>query len=101
VAGHGSGVAEAEVGVAVAVDVEEVRSLRLANEWREGAGPFHHPVHGHAGQQRLARALEQHLRLRALIDKLLLLTLHQGLQAGSIDRFHVYGKLTTGGTEDH
>jgi hypothetical protein len=59
VAGHGSGVAEAEVGVAVAVDVEEVRALGLAHEGRKCSGPLDHPVHGDASEQRLAGAFEE------------------------------------------
>ena len=87
-ASHRAGVAEAEVSVAVAVDIEEVRTLRLAHKWREGPRPFHHPVHGHTGQQRFARTLKQRLRLGALVDKLLLLALHQGLQATAVNGSH-------------
>ena len=56
--GHRSGITEAEVDVTVAVDVEEVRALRLAHEWRESSRPLHHPVHGHTSEQRFARALK-------------------------------------------
>ena len=57
-AGHRAGIAEAEVGVAVTIDIEEVGSLRLADKGRESSRPLHHPVHGHARQERLAGSFE-------------------------------------------
>ena len=50
VSGHGSGIAQAEIDVAVPVDVEEVRALCLAHKRRKGSSPFRHPVHGYAAQ---------------------------------------------------
>ena len=54
--GHGAGVAEAKVHVAMAVDIVEVRALGFADNGRKCPGPLHHPVHGYAGQQRLLAA---------------------------------------------
>ena len=70
-AGHGAGVAQAEIDVAVAVHIVEVRALGLADEGRESAGPLDHPVHGHAAQQRFAGAFEQSLGLGALVHEAL------------------------------
>ena len=56
VAGHGAGVAEAEIDVVVAVDVGEVRALGGFYEDGKGAGPFFHPVHGDAAEERVLRA---------------------------------------------
>ena len=94
VAGHRASIAEAEIDIAMAVDVEEVCTLRFAHEGRKCSGPLHHPVHGHAAEQRFARALEQRLRLRALVDELLLFALHEGLQAGAVDGFHDRSRIT-------
>ena len=52
VAGHGAGVAEAEVDVVAAVDVGEMRAAGGFYEDGEGAGPFVHPVHGDAAEER-------------------------------------------------
>ena len=45
---HGAGVAEAEVGVVVAVDVVQRRALRRFDQERKRHRPVAHPVHGHA-----------------------------------------------------
>jgi hypothetical protein len=50
VAGHRAGIAEAEIDVTVAVDVEELGAPRFTHERRECAGPLRHPVHGHAAE---------------------------------------------------
>src|SRR5206468_9383975 len=63
VAGHGAGVAEAEIDVAMSVHVEKLGAVSLAHERRKSAGPFGHPVHGDSAQQRFAGALEQGLDL--------------------------------------
>ncbi len=52
VAGHRAGVAEAEVDVLVAVDVDDPRACRLLDEDREAAGPARHPAHRDAEQER-------------------------------------------------
>ncbi len=96
---HGAGIAEAQVDVAMAVDVEELGAPRLAHERREGARPFRHPVHGHAPEQRLARALKQRSRLRPVSDELLLFSLHQGLQAGALESSHGASGVWRGSVE--
>ena len=88
---HCTGVAETKIYIAVTVHVEQMRPLRLADKRRISAGPLHHPIHRDAGQQRLASALKQRLRFRTLVHKLLLLTFHQRLQAGTVNGFHALG----------
>src|SRR5712664_701493 len=51
VAGHGAGVAEAEVDVIAAVHVGKVRAFGGFDEHGESAGPFFHPVHGNAAEE--------------------------------------------------
>ena len=51
VAGHGTGVAQAEVDVVAAVNVSEVRAFGGFDEDGECAGPFFHPVHGDAAKE--------------------------------------------------
>ena len=51
VTGHRAGVAEAEVDVVDAVDVDEVGAVRRIDEDRERARPAGHPVHRHSTQQ--------------------------------------------------
>jgi len=59
VAGHRAGVAEAEVDVVVAVDVDEMRAAGGFYEDGESAGPFVHPVHGNAAKEgRLGSKIE-------------------------------------------
>ena len=57
--GHSSGVAEAEINVAMSVDVDDFGAVRFGDEGRECAGPFGHPVHGHAAEKRFAGAGEE------------------------------------------
>ena len=85
---HRPGVAQAEIDVAMAVDIVEMRALGLAHKRRECARPLEHPVHGDAAQQRLAGALEQRFRLWAVVDEALLLALHQGFQPRLVDCRH-------------
>ena len=59
VAGHRARVAEAEVGVDVAVDVAKLRALGRLHEHREVPRPAGHPVHRHPGEQRRLAALVQ------------------------------------------
>ncbi len=91
--GHRTRVAQAKVDVAMPVHVDKVRPVRLLHKRRKRSRPLHHPVHGHARQQRLPRPLKQRLRLRTLLHKLLLLALHQGLQLPTVDGFHVQDRF--------
>src|SRR5713101_2218063 len=52
-AGHGAGVTEAEVDVIAIVDVGEMCAFGRFDEYGEGAGPFLHPVHRDATEQRI------------------------------------------------
>ena len=76
VARHGPSVAEAEIDVAMAVHVQKLGTMSFADEGRESAGPFCHPVHGHTAEQRLASTLEQGLGLWPFINEFLLFKLH-------------------------
>ena len=84
-AGHCARIAEAEIDVAVTIDIVEMSALGFPHKRWKGSGPFHHPVHGHAGQQGLAGTFEKRFRLRALIDKLLPLFRHERFQAITIN----------------
>jgi hypothetical protein len=57
VASHSSGVAKAEVDVFAAVHISEVGAMRGLHEDGERTGPFFHPVHGDAAEERMSRAL--------------------------------------------
>ena len=59
VPGHRAGVAEAEVDVLVAVDVDDARARRLGREDREPARPAGHPVHRHPAEQRADGAVRE------------------------------------------
>ncbi len=76
VAGHGAGVAEAEIDVAMPVHVEQLGAVSLAHERRESAGPFCHPIHGHSAKQRFAGALEQGPRFGPFVNEFFLFGLH-------------------------
>jgi hypothetical protein len=75
-ASHCPSIAEAEIEVAMAVHVQELGAVSFGHKWRERAGPFCHPVHGHAAKQRFAGALEQGLGLWPFVYEFLLLQLH-------------------------
>ena len=85
---HGSGITQAEIDVAVAIDIEELRATRLAHKGRKRTGPLRHPVHGHATQQGFARALKQRRGFRPVSDELLLLALHERLQTCAVNGAH-------------
>ena len=51
-AGHRAGIAEAEIDILVAVNVSEVRAVSFRNEDWKFAGPFFHPIHGYAAEER-------------------------------------------------
>ena len=54
--GHGAGVAEAEVNVVVAVHILKMRAAGFSDEHGKFAGPFFHPVHGDAAEERFLSA---------------------------------------------
>ena len=89
--GHGARVAEAEVHIAMAVDIVEVRALGVADNGWKSSSPLHHPVHGDAGEQRLLAALVNGFRFRALVDEALLLALGEGFQAVAVESRHDCG----------
>src|SRR5260370_20000150 len=51
VAGHGAGVAEAEIDIIAAVHVGKVCAFGGFDEDGESASPFFHPVHGDAAEE--------------------------------------------------
>jgi len=59
VAGHRTRVAQTEIDIPMAVNIEDFRTTGLPDERRKGARPFDHPVHGHAAQQRFPGALKK------------------------------------------
>ena len=69
VAGHRARVPEAEVDVLVAVDAREARAVGLGDVGRERARPARHPVHGHAVEHVLLRALEELARAGVRVMK--------------------------------
>jgi len=79
VAEHGAGVAEAEVDVLVAVDIEEAGALSALDEQRGGRRPVAHPVHRHAAEQRMSGALGQRQRARVALEEALPLARGQNL----------------------
>ena len=89
VAGHRARVAEAEVDVLVAVDVDDPRSSRLLDEHGEVPGPARHPAHRDAEQERGAGALAQLERARMAPAKRLGLVLEPRGQAIAVDRDHL------------
>ncbi len=82
---HRPRVAEAEVDVLVAVDVDESCPLRLAHEHGKASRPLPHPVHGDALEERRPRTLGQLARTRMRIDEARLLA---RLQLGKADDRH-------------
>jgi hypothetical protein len=58
-AGHRAGIAEAEIEIAMAVRIGEMRPLPLHDENGEPSSPLGHPVHGYAFQQVALSTLEE------------------------------------------
>ncbi|MNE30468.1 hypothetical protein D3C80_1239850 [compost metagenome] len=79
VAEHAAGIAQAEVDVLAAVDVDEARALGALDEQRHRRRPVAHPVHRHAAEQRMASAPSQRHGLRMLLEKALALACGKGL----------------------
>ena len=88
VPGHRARVAEAEVDVLVAVDVDDPRALRLLDEHREAARPASHPAHRDAEQERRAGALAQLERTRMALAEGRELVLEPRGQPIAVDRDH-------------
>ena len=77
VAGHRAGVAEAEVDVGVAVDVDQGVALGVVEDDRVGARPAGHPVHRHAGEQRPLGGVAQLARAGVGVGEAAQLAPHQ------------------------
>ena len=78
VAGHCPGITKAEVGIAVAVNVDQFSALgALDEDWkatripgnRRSRRPFVHPVHRHPADERLLRLLVELGRARSRCSK--------------------------------
>ena len=82
---HRPGVTEAQVQVAVAVDVREMRSRRFPHEDREAPGPPDHPVHRHAAEQAPLRPFEELPRPGVLGGEPVLLLREKGDQALAVE----------------
>jgi hypothetical protein len=50
-AGHGAGIAEAEVNIIVTVNILEMGAVGFSDEDGKFAGPFFHPVHRDAAEE--------------------------------------------------
>ena len=66
---HRAGVPEAKVDVLVTVHIHEASPSGLLDEDGVGPGPFGHPVHRDARQQRSPGALEELARARVLVQE--------------------------------
>ena len=88
VAGHGAGVAEAEVDVIVAINVGEMGASGGFHEDREGAGPFVHPVHGDAAEKRALGAEIEFGGTRVIGDETFFFALVKGAEARAVDGGH-------------
>jgi hypothetical protein len=86
VARHRAGVAEAEVDVLDAVDVDEARAVGFVEEQRERAGQAGHPRHRNAAEQVCRRGPTLGGRAGVEVDEALLLVGRQGGQTRAIDR---------------
>src|SRR6266403_5449550 len=88
VAGHGAGVAEAEVNVFTAVDVDEVRAFGGFNEDGERAGPLFHPVHGDAAEKGGLSASVESGGFGMVGDEALRFAFVESFQFGAVDWGH-------------
>jgi hypothetical protein len=80
---HGAGIAQAEVVVGVAVDIDQRGAVGLAHEQRKGRAPIEHPMHGHAAKPVARRFFRQLLGRRiALREQVALAPLHGRDRAG-------------------
>src|SRR5690606_15374611 len=82
---HRAGIAEAEVGALVAVDVLDLRAFGLLDDEGERHRPVLHPVHRHATEITCRSLADQCLRLRARRCINLRLALPEGGDAGAAD----------------
>jgi hypothetical protein len=92
---HGTGVAEAQVDVAVTVHVMEMRALRFANEGWKSRRPTSPSSSWERRRAAISSALKQGLGLWAFCDERLLLALHEGSETRAIDGFHGDSKVST------
>src|SRR5580704_6224584 len=87
---HGAGVPEAEINVIAAVDVGEVRPAGSFYENGKSAGPFVHPVHGNAAEERGLCAKVEFSGARVLGDEAFFFARVEGVEFGAFDVGHVY-----------
>src|SRR4029079_14026793 len=85
VAGHRTGVAEAEIHVLAPVHVDHAVADCAFDGDREAAGPQHHPGHRHAADQRALRTLVQLGRARVLGAEALQLRVEELRQSSAVD----------------
>ena len=91
VAGHGAGVTEAEVDVFAVIDVDEMRAVGGADKDGESAGPFFHPVHGHAAEEGVLRTTVECGGARMLGDEAGFLALMKSAEFLAVDGGHDLG----------
>ena len=85
VAGHRTGVAEAEIDVVMAVDAVKARARGRFHEEGKGRRPLAHPVHRDAVEERVLRLLEQLGGAGVSGAEAIRLLGHQAREAGSVD----------------
>jgi hypothetical protein len=88
VASHGASVAEAEVDVVTAVHIGEVRATGGFYEDGKGTGPFVHPVHWDAAEERGLGAEVEFSGARMIYDETFFFALMEGVQAGAVHGDH-------------
>ena len=84
-ASHRAGVAKAKVDVIVAVNIDEMRSVGFCYEYWKFAGPFFHPIHGNATEERSLGAFIKSRGFRVVGDEFLFLAAHEGGEASAIN----------------
>ena len=87
-AGHGAGVAEAEVDVLAIVYIGEVSALGALDKDRKRAGPLFHPVHGDAAEERVLGAAVEGGGFRMIVDEALRFTLVKTGEFVGVDGGH-------------
>jgi hypothetical protein len=88
VASHRTGVAEAEVDVVAAVHVGAVRATGGFYEDGKSAGPFVHPVHWDAAEERGLGAEVKFGGAGMICDETFFFALMEGVQARAVHAVH-------------
>jgi hypothetical protein len=94
-----------EVNVIMAVHILEMRAVGFGDEDGKFAGPFFHPIHGHAAEERFLGAGVESSGEGAFGDEFFFLAGHQSLEAGAVHgavrRFLWRGHLWLRGSKEY